>query len=64
MVVVVVVAVIVEVGGGRRGVAPTAGTVLLQQHLYLLSIKIMPEGGCLVYFVTCQNLGLNERYKI
>lgn len=42
-----------EGGGGEEGrevaaAAAAAGTVLLHQHVYLLSIKIMPEGGFLL----------------
>lgn len=45
-----VVVVLVEGGRGEEGreVAAAAGTVLLHQHVYLLSIKITPEGGFLL----------------
>jgi hypothetical protein len=68
LVVVVVVVIVVVVigggggGGGGRGVAAAAGTVLQHQHVYLLSLKIMPKGGFFTkHFVTCQNLGITER---
>jgi len=39
-----------EGGGGEEGreVTAAAGTLLLYQHVYLLYIKIMPEGGFLL----------------